>query len=203
MSNRFDNRSIDTFKQQIKFSTMLENYFFFKWIENCNSKRISVKNPRNNGVDNTGEFVEKGKTSGADYIVDLKYNSCPINDMPIEIKWVPTYGKLTLKVGDLKAYIREKAAILFIYPSEKINLDLKIPKDYDLDKHISKIESIKDKLRWGIMTPVTVKDFFDYAIKNNMIQPIHYMGGKPGVVLNQSVFSEWFEEELWVNKEGL
>jgi len=200
MSNRFDNRSVDTFKKHIKFSTKLESYFFNKWLEICdNLNHVTVSNPRNNGVDNSGKFIAKGKTSGADYMVDFEYLDSRVQNMPIEIKWVPTYGKLTLKEGDLKAYIREKAAILFIYNAEQNDIDLRIPKDYNLKKHIQLIESIQNNLRWGIMEPSKVKDFYAFAQKNNMIEKIHYMGGKPGIVLKQSEFSNWFVEEEWTS----
>jgi hypothetical protein len=197
MSHRFDYRSIDTFKKQIKFSTQLEKYFFQKWLDVCdNLPHITVQNPRNNGVDNDGEFVAAGVTSGADYMVDLVYGKKRYSDVPIEIKWVPTFGKLTLKVGDLKAYIREGAAILFIY-TKSSQVDLRLPKDYDLEKHINKIESVQNDLCWGIMTPDKVKVFLSQAKENGLIQNVHYMGGKPGIVLNQDEFHKWFKQEKW------
>ena len=200
MSNRFDNRSIDEFKKQIKFSTLLESYFFNGCIEACkNNKEVSPSNPRNNGVDNSGEFIESGNTAGADYLVDLQYGNADMKDLPLEVKWVPSYGKLTLKENDLKAYIRESAGILFIYSSEKINIDMRLPKNnYDFDGHIKKIESIQDKLRWGIMFPENVRNILDKFRASGRIKPIYYMGNKPGIVLQQSEFSDWFKEEPWM-----
>lgn len=200
MSNRFDNRSIDEFKKQIKFSTLLESYFFNGWIEACkNNKEVSPSNPRNNGVDNSGEFIESGNTAGADYLVDLQYGNADMKDLPLEVKWVPSYGKLTLKENDLKAYIRESAGILFIYSSEKINIDMRLPKNnYDFDGHIKKIESIQDKLRCGIMFPENVRNILDKFRASGRIKPIYYMGNKPGIVLQQSEFSDWFKEEPWI-----
>jgi hypothetical protein len=200
MSNRFDSRSIDEFKKQIKFSTLLESYFFNGWIEACkNNKEVSPSNPRNNGVDNSGEFIESGNTSGADYLVDLRYGNADMKDLPLEVKWVPSYGKLTLKENDLKAYIRESAGILFIYSSEKINIDMRLPKNnYDFDGHIKKIESIQDKLRWGIMFPENVRNILDKFRASGRIKSIYYMGNKPGIVLQQSEFSDWFKEEPWI-----
>jgi len=196
--SRFDNRSVDTFKKDIKFSTLLEKFFFEEWINSCTySNNIVISNPRNNGVDNSGDFIEKGSTSGADYMIDIEYNGFNQKDLPIEIKWVPTYGKLTLKNGDLKAYLREDAAILFIYTGEKVKENLKKPKDYNLTEHINLIQSISDKLRWSIMLPEQVKSFYRYAESNNMIKPIPYMGNKPGVILHQQDFSKWFKEEKW------
>jgi hypothetical protein len=199
MSYRFDNRSVDEFKKDIKFSTRLENYFFTKWLDVCNSlDHIKVNNPRDNGIDNTGEFIANGKTSGADYMVNLDYGNTKIKNMPLEIKWVPTYGKLTLKVGDLKAYIREGAAILFVYNAKKSKLDLRIPKqDYNFDKHIQMIESVQNQLKWGVMLPSAVTNLLDFAVKNDKIQSISYMGNKPGIVINQNEFSDWFFEENW------
>ena len=200
MSNRFDNRSIDEFKKQIKFSTLLESYFFNGWIEACkNNKEVSPSNPRNNGVDNSGEFIESGNTAGADYLVDLQYGNADMKDLPLEVKWVPSYGKLTLKENDLKAYIRESAGILFIYSSEKINIDMRLPKNnYDFDGHIKKIESIQDKLRWGIMFPENVRNILNKFRASGRIKTIYYMGNKPGIVLQQSEFSDWFKEEPWM-----
>lgn len=198
MSNRFDNRSVSVFKKDIKFSTQLESYFFNRWVNLCNNlNHVSISNPRDNGVDNTGGFIESGKTSGADYMIDLSYENINIQDMPIEIKWVPTYGKLTLKEGDLKAYVKENAAILFVYLCKKIDLDLRMPKNYNLKSHIKTIESVSEHMRWAIMTPDNVKNFLNHARENNLLKSIPYMGYKMGVVLKQSEFQNWFREELW------
>ena len=195
MSRRFDHRDVNTFKKDIYFGTQMEKYFFNEWMGICQPlDYISVTNPRDNGVDNEGAFIAKGNTAGADYMVDLCYHALDIPDMPLEIKWVPTFGKLTLKVADLKAYIKEDAGILFIYPSEKA-IDLKKPKDYNLTKHIAKIESISDILRWSLMSPGQVKHFLEYAEDNNKIQSIYYMGNKPGVILKQDRFIDWLTEE--------
>jgi hypothetical protein len=118
-------------------------------------------------------------------------------DHPLEIKWVPTAGKFTLKENDLKAYIREGASILFIYNSVRCGTDMRKPKDYDLEKHVRLIESKADQIKWGIMWSQKVKDFYSHAKENNLIQPIYYMGGKQGVVLKQEDFDKWFTQENW------
>lgn len=196
--SRFDYRSVDTFKKDVYFATQLEKYFFNKWLEICETlDYIHVVNPRDNGVNNDGEFIASGNTSGADYLVDINYHSLEMIDMPIEVKWVPTFGKFTLKVGDLKAYIRENAGILFIYPSEK-TINLRKPKDYDLTKHLQKIESISQILKWSLMSPDQVKHFLEYAEEHNKIEKISYMGYKPGIILHQDKFKNWFTEEKWL-----
>ena len=62
MSNRFDNRSIDTFKRDIKFATMLEKYLFEGWLKRVKDKNSNVKvdSWKDNGCGNDGEFIEKG-----------------------------------------------------------------------------------------------------------------------------------------------
>ena len=108
---RFDNRSKATFKKDIKFGTAMETYFFDKWVQSCDDRDdISIYNCRDNGVGNDGEYVETGtNTSGADYMVDYFDSEYGFTNLPLEVKWVPTAGKLSLKINDLKAYQKENA----------------------------------------------------------------------------------------------
>ncbi len=200
MNTRFDNRSKSTFKKDIYFSTKLEKYFFDKWVDIFRKKKtVRLENPRDNGCGNDGEFIAKGNTAGADYMVDIQNHPKRTmkKDHPLEIKWVPTAGKFTLKENDLKAYIREGASILFIYNSVRCGTDMRKPKDYDLEKHVRLIESKADQIKWGIMWSQKVKEFYSHAKENNLIQPIYYMGGKQGVVLKQEDFDKWFTQEGW------
>ena len=188
MSNRFDNRSVNTFKKDIKFGTMLEKYFFHQWLEVATST-LMILSWEDNGCGNDGEFIASGNTAGADY---------KVNDVPLEIKWVPTAGKFTLKENDLKAYIREGADILFIYNTGKSKL--RKPKDYDLPKHIELIEQNETDIRWGIMQASKVKKLYDDAKENNLFRPINYMGGKSAVVLKSKDFNKYFVEWEWKTK---
>tara|TARA_Y100000385_G_scaffold279334_1_gene328875 strand:- start:802 stop:1368 length:567 start_codon:yes stop_codon:yes gene_type:complete len=188
MSNRFDNRSVNTFKKDIKFGTMLEKYFFHQWLEVATST-LMILSWEDNGCGNDGEFIASGNTAGADY---------KVNDVPLEIKWVPTAGKFTLKENDLKAYIREGADILFIYNTGKSKL--RKPKDYDLPKHIELIEENETDIRWGIMQGSDVKRLYEYAKENNLFRPINYMGGKSAVVLKSKDFHKYFMEREWKTK---
>jgi len=189
---RFDNRTKSDFEKDIMFGTKIESFLFSKFLEICeNREDIFVSNPRDNGADNSGKFVE-GSTFGADYKVDLKYLGKDLTNHPLEVKFVPTYGKFTLKIADLRAYIKEEASILFFYTIK--TLDLKKPKDRDFDKHKLKIEENWDSIRWGIMFNDKIKEYYD---KNkDRAEPIRYMGNKPGLVLNQADFGEWFVEEM-------
>ena len=79
---RFDYRSKDTFKKDIKFGTMLEKYFFDKWIDVAQSQGISLTEWSNNGCDNDGEYIETGRaTAGADYMVSMKYKGFEYEDL--------------------------------------------------------------------------------------------------------------------------
>ena len=147
MSNRFDNRSVSTFKKDIYFTTKLEKYFFHKWLEVVgNSDSMTVSSWSDNGCGNDGEFIAKGNTAGADYKISGSINArhgleAELLDEPLEIKWVPTAGKFTLKENDLKAYIREGASILFIYNAIRCGTDMRKPKDYDFERHVKLVES--------------------------------------------------------------
>jgi len=188
MSSRFDNRSVSTFKKDIMFGTMLEKYFFERWLEIAKTIDPNLT-WEDNGCGNDGEFIAKGNTAGADY---------KVNNVPLELKWVPTAGKFTLKENDLKAYIREGANILFIYNTG--NAKLRKPKDYDLDRHIELIEQNESDIRWGIMRGCGVHELYNYAKETDLFRPINYMGGKSAVVLKSKDFNKYFVEREWTTK---
>ena len=205
MGNRFDNRSVDTFKKDIKFGTQLERYFFLEWIDrNLDDPRLVIESWEDNGCGNDGEFIAKGETSGADYRISgvMNYIDMPrkkqMIDWPIEVKWVPTAGKLTLKEADLKAYVREEANILFIYNTGQANL--RKPKDYNLAKHIQKIEACGKDIRYGIMWSWKVKSLYEECKNQNLFQPIPYMGNKSGVIIKSNKFGWHFKEKQWMAK---
>lgn len=202
MSSRFDDRTVDTFKKDIKFGTKLEKYFFHQWLNVLEqSSSIYVSDWSDNGCGNDGEFIAKGNTAGADYKISGSVRGvgldAKLTEEPLEIKWVPTAGKFTLKENDLKAYVEEEASILFIYNSVRCGTDMRKPRDYDFDRHIRLIESKADQIKWGIMWSPKVKQFYNNAKDKALFKPIHYMGGKYGVILKQEDFSEWFVEEDW------
>ena len=202
MSNRFDNRSVSRFKKDIYFSTMMEKYFFDKWRGIVREAQgMVIDDWDNNGCGNDGEFIAKGNTAGADYKISASFeddfNTIVLVDHPLEIKWVPTAGKFTLKEGDLKAYVKEGASILFIYNSVNCGTNMRKPKDYDLDKYQQLVESKSQQIRWGVMWSDMVEEFYNDAKENNLFRPINYMGGKSGVVLKSSDFGKWFTEHNW------
>ena len=192
--SRFDNRSKEQFKKDVYFGTMIEKLFMDLFIDSCRKKQdVEILHYYDHGVANDGSFIEEGvNTSGADYMLEnFKYRDDWYDKLPLEVKWVPTYGKLTLKLGDLKAYQREKAAILFLYTTKK--LDLKKPANHNLEKHKMKILANCKYINWGIMMPRTV-DFILNTCQDD-IKPIPYMGNKPGIIIPQSQFGSFFREE--------
>tara|TARA_A100001515_G_C4539816_1_gene199825 strand:- start:95 stop:694 length:600 start_codon:yes stop_codon:yes gene_type:complete len=199
MSNRFDNRSVSTFKKDIKFGTQLESYFFNKWLEVCVD---DICHWNHNGCGNDGEFIAKGNTSGADYMVSgtllVKPYTQEVTNHPLEIKWVPTAGKFTLKENDLKSYVRERASILFIYNTGSAKL--KKPSDYNLEKHINLIEANASDIRYGIMWWQEVKNLYEFTKEEGLFRPIYYMGNKSGVVLKSKDFDKYFVEREWTTK---
>lgn len=198
MSKRFDSRTKDTFKKDIKFGTMMESYWWGRWVEDAMHRAdLDIANPRDNGCGNDGEFIESGNTAGADFMADIRYadHVRTWKDLPIELKWVPTAGKFTLKQNDLKAYVREKAAILFVYNSVRCGTDLRKPKDYDFGKHICLIESKMDQIKWGLMFPDVVKQFYEEAKRDGLFHPIPYMGNKMGIILPASDFDIYFRQD--------
>ena len=202
MTTRFDNRSVGTFKKDIKFGTMLEKYFFDQWLQRCVNHGFYISKWSDNGCGNDGEFIASGNTAGADYSITgvVKPESqvlATLNNEPLEIKWVPTAGKFTLKENDLKAYVKEEANILFIYNSINCGTDLRKPKDYDFDRHVKLIESKQHQIKWGIMWAGKVKSFYTNAKLNSLFKSIKYMGNKSGIILQQNDFKYWFKEYKW------
>lgn len=192
---RFDNRSKATFKKDIAFGTAIERYWWHGFLAQLEKYSVEYANPRDHGVGNDGEYVETGtNTAGADYIIDIRRGETWHRDMPMEVKWVPTAGKLTLKKNDLKAYANENAAILFIYNSVRDNVDLRKPKDYDLDRHLGRIEAKKPDIKWGVMFPHKVQRVLDTAF----FEPIPYMGNKQGIIIKQHNYEAWFKTNKWL-----
>lgn len=186
MSNRFDNRDRGTFTKDIKFTTLVEKFLFSKWLET----QDDIIDSSDNGCDNDGEYIEEGTdTSGADY----KITTSEFKDQPLEVKWVPVHNKMTLKRYDLRAYIEEGAAILFIYPKEYVGNLCKPRDDHDLDKHIDLIESKIDQFKWGIISAEKVKQLYDQAESDGWTK----WYGKDAYIIKREDFDKWFVSEDW------
>lgn len=193
---RFDSRSKETFKKDIYFGTKLEKYWFDRFLHQCDIREdIELYSHADNGVDNDGGFIASGKTVGADYRVTIEYQDRMHEILPLEMKWVPNGKKFTLKTGDVKGYLREEAAILFVWNTNS-KADLRKPKDYDFEKHVQRIVDNNEYMRWGIVLPNDLQRMSnDYESE---VKPIFYMGNKPGFVIYQENFQEYLTVERFV-----
>lgn len=180
--SRLDNRTVDEFKSHIRFTTEIEARLMECWALSLNSDCLAYMD---NGVDNSGEYVEDGvNTSDVDFTV-VKENG----PEKVELKFVPTAGKLTLKLNDIKNYIKQQASILFIFNTGSESL--KVPKDLDIESHWNRIADahLKGELKWALA---------DYKTLAKMLgstepQKIPYMGGKQGIIVTEKKYSKFFE----------
>jgi len=196
VDTRFDYRSKATFKSDIKFSTLLEKHLFTEWASRVsNTSNYKLEEYSDNGVNNDGEYIRSGQsTFGADFRVTISEGKTIHQDLPLEMKWVPTAGKFTLKKNDLRAYQKESAAILFIYNTKNCGIDLRKPRDYNLGSHIQKINQKSKDIKWGIMFPESVEKILNLT---DRFHAIRYMGDKIGIVIKSDEFDNFFIQYNW------
>ena len=105
---RFDNRSKETFKKDIHFGTAVESHWWAKLLveaERCNG--FGFNNHFSNGCGNDGRYLKTGtNTGGADYwaegwVFDQSFAH------GIEVKWVSSPGRVTIKKADVECYLKE------------------------------------------------------------------------------------------------
>lgn len=108
MNYRKDYRSDEEFRRDIKVSTMAEKKIIGRWInliENTTGNRPEV---RDNGCDNTGEYLDDNEVScDADYYVD--------GHGLVEVKFSNPLlqNVFHLKVGQVQKILSDKINILF------------------------------------------------------------------------------------------
>lgn len=188
---RFDNRSKEQFKKDIKYSTMIEKF----WVEYLDihlnlengtahsSKSNSRINIFDNGTDNTGEYQEKSN-GNADYVVMYPDGRAQL----LEVKWCPTYGKISLKKYDMKNYIEQGADIFFIMNMNR-KVSLKKPKDGDWEaqQELMKQAVADGNIKWCI---TSTEDLI--RITNEIdITKIPWMGGKHGYILKEKEINKY------------
>ena len=179
---RFDNRSKETFKKDIYFGTAVESHWWGKLLveaERCNG--FGFNNHFSHGCGNDGRYLETGtNTGGADYwaegwVFDQSFAH------GIEVKWVSSPGRITLKKADVQCYLREGSG-LFIIQNVSNDANLRKPKDHDIKKYLSRLDKAcaDSKIVWSLMLAdnfaAMMDEFHNY-------RPIKYMGNKLGVVI--------------------
>jgi hypothetical protein len=180
---RFDNRSKDAFKKDIYFGTAVESYWWDKLLveaERCNG--FGFDHHRSNGCGNDGRYLKTGtNTGGADY-----YASGWVFDQSfahgIEVKWVSSPGRITLKKADVDCYLKEGSGLYIIQNIDR-SIDLRKPKgNHNIETHLSRLDKAcaDGKIVWSLMLAnnfaCMMDEFTDY-------RPIKYMGNKQGVVI--------------------
>lgn len=178
--SRRDGRSVSEFTSHIKFTTEIESRLMDAWAESRNS---GCDWYQDNGIDNGGGYVKDGTdTSAVDFVACI--NGI---ETPLEMKFVPTAGKLTLKSADIHNYVRQNANVLFIFNlSER---SLKVPKERNVRSHWSKIRNTwkRGELKWAIVGPTTLCEM----LEDTPEQIIPYMGYKPGIIVTEDNYSKY------------
>ena len=186
---RFDKRNKRSFEKDIKFGTMIEQF----WMRKCLPEIINANIykdficVKDNGVDNTGKFTDKPNSS-ADFLIITKTDF-----FPLEIKWAPTKGKITLKKDNLISYVKQNADILLIYNNS--NKQLKKPKHCDYAEHWRLIEDYMCDILWCIIPNSSIKEIL--KLKE---QKIYYMGNKPGFIIKEQDFGKYFSLRNFINE---
>jgi len=179
---RFDNRSKETFKKDIYLGTAVESHWWNKLLveaERCNG--FGFNNHFSHGCGNDGRYLETGtNTGGADYwaegwVFDQSFAH------GIEVKWVSSPGRITLKKADVACYLREGSG-LFIIQNVSNDANLRKPKDHDIKKYLSRLDKAcaDSKIVWSLMLADNFAAMMD---EFNNYRPIKYMGNKLGVVI--------------------
>jgi len=166
LNRRRDVRTEDQFKKDIKEATERERRLLKLWIkemEYLGHKIVAT----NNGVDNSGEFVEFSNN-------DPDYNII-IDDSPsclYEIKQNPFDHRNSFKVYDLQSYIKVNAKILLFYGT-------------------SKTGGLTDKTRWAIIEPEAMQRMLLLPSTSGDVK----WGYKPIVIVWQPDFYKYFESK--------
>lgn len=133
LDRRRDVRTEEQFKQDIKEASERETMLMKLWYREMTHRGHHVTF-RNNGIDNSGEFVEQSD-SRPDYFVTVDGDS-----YLLEIKSNPYDHKQTFKVFDLQTYVKLRAKILLFFGLGK-----------------DKQSFDKEKTRWGIIEPTAME----------------------------------------------
>lgn len=180
--SRKDYRNLETFKQDIKFGTLLEQFWWSVYLNELKGQGIEIVKWRNNGVDNSGNYVEKS-SGAADFFLVTRVDGV-IKEQFLEIKFAPKNDKISLKVRDLQNYITQGAEILLFVNSGPS--DLRKPKDYNFDLHIDRIRECLQDIVYTVISCEQIKEL----LKLPAVQARH-MGNKWTIVLEDRELFRW------------
>lgn len=112
--SRFDNRSRDEFARDIKECSEIEHDLMVKyvaWLNSMREKDAPEYQFKDNGIDNTGQFIEKCSdiTTDADFLL-VREGKPP---RKIDIKFCrPDRDKFHLKVSQMLSYVQDDVCIV-------------------------------------------------------------------------------------------
>jgi hypothetical protein len=168
LNRRKDNRTVEKFLSDIKQNTLREKMLMDLWVKEM-THRGHVVTYIDNGVDNSGEFLEF-----TDNRPDFKVTIDGVEEL-YEVKANPWSHKQTFKVFDLQSYVKFEAKILLFYG---IGHD-KTKVDYD-------------STRWGV---IDTKGIEIMLAGNDFRTGDAKWGGKPVVVIYPRDYPGYFKEE--------
>lgn len=111
MSYRFDSRSKDEFVNDIKDCTVIERKLMEIYVSWLNSTKKNKYTFSDNGVDNSGKFIEDDNKihTSSDFILHTEGK----RDKKIEIKFCrPLLPRFHLKINQIKKYISTDTCIV-------------------------------------------------------------------------------------------
>ena len=159
---RRDYRTVEQFKQDIKFRTAKEKFLveLYKKEMELSGHKIIIEN---NGVDNNGDLVAKSNCE-ADYKITID------DEKPflVDIKNSFLSSKMTYKVHSLKQYVKKNVSILVFIGTGKLDGD-----HTNLDR---------SSTRYGIISPEnmgkilkTYEHYKEYTFGNKLCVRIRSM----------------------------
>lgn len=127
MSYRRDNRSVEQFANDIKKSAVIERDIVHRYAKYLKEKHGIDAAIENNGCDNSGALLNDMQVNtNADFIV---------NGVPLEVKFNNENLKIfRLKSNQLRSYIKQGAAILWVNGYKTDNPMFTLMKLTDLDR---------------------------------------------------------------------
>lgn len=109
--NRFDHRTKDQFKKDIKEATKIESILMAKyvgWLNKVRDQSTAEYTYEDHGIDNTGEFLEK-----VDCRADFILKRSGVKNKKIDIKFAKKEVKcFHLKVNQMMQYIQEDVCVI-------------------------------------------------------------------------------------------
>ena len=181
LDRRCDSRTLGEFALQIFDNTEREAFLMREWLKATGREDVQIVD---HGVSNDGRLlIEPGPGQGRpDYeLVSDK------GRWKLEVKFCPTYRKLTFKVVDLRGYIRQNADMLLIMGDTRMI-------GANGNKHRGGLLKLPPCLKWCVIIPRQMQAMLDEFPVDNYRE----MGGKPSVqIIDQDYIRNMLKVQNW------